>query len=170
MFDCRRSRTFGFFGRKNFYFEWMNPNIVLTSPMMAKWAVADVGKSIPLYLEDSCSAHNQREEGREERSQDLYEHGDVIENVSKQPGGWKTEKQSGCSQWFTKPERLAAYLHFLASESSLLLKNKQEISRRKPKILELKPELNSTPSARRRGFFPTFQSHLQENTRHLECI
>lgn len=41
------------------------------------------------YLENSCSANNQSEEGREERSQDLYEHGDVIENVGKQSGSWK---------------------------------------------------------------------------------
>lgn len=38
------------------------------------------------YLEYPGGAHDQSEESRKVRSQDLHEHGDVVQNVSKKPG------------------------------------------------------------------------------------
>lgn len=82
------------------------------------------------YFENPRSTHNQCEESRKVWGQYFHEHGNVIQNICKKSEEAKRKVQT--RQTGQTPENTLllqhAYLHFLASESSLVLEIKTKPS------------------------------------------
>lgn len=78
------------------------------------------------YLENPRNTHNQCEESRKVWGQYFHEHGNVIQNICKKSEETKRKAQTGQTGQTPKNTLLLhhAYLHFLASESSLVLEIK----------------------------------------------
>lgn len=78
------------------------------------------------YFENPRSTHNQCEESRKVWGQYFHEHGNVIQNICKKSEEAKRKAQTHQTGQTLKNTLLLqhAYLHFLASESSLVLEIK----------------------------------------------
>lgn len=119
------------------------------------------------YFENPSNTHHQCEESRKVRGQYFHEHGNVVENICKKSG--ETKRKAQTRQPGQTPNSTSllhrAYLHFLASESSLVLqiKPRRESDSFQDIYLQFFKNI-STLFSTQIGFFHTCQFHLGEKT------